>query len=474
MSGIATAVAFHKAGYRDFIVLEKGSAVGGVWYWNRYPGLTCDVPSNLYQYDFALKPDWPRLWASGDEIRRYHEAVVHRHGLGGHIRLDTEVVETLWEDDRYRVTTSTGEELVADFVIMATGLLHHPFIPDIPGLDDFAGAVVHTAQWDDHIETAGRRIAVLGSGSTGVQVVSALQPSAADLTHFSRTPQWVLWAPMGLRQPRMISALFRAVPPINHALYRLLFWASGGLADVALKPTWRRRVVQHYARMSLRLQVRDPLLRRRLTPSDEPLCKRQVVSGSYYQAIQRPNAAVVTDSISRVSETAIVTADGTKHEVDVIVLATGFQAHQYMRPMNVRGRDGVTIDDVWVKGPRAYQMTAVPGFPNLFTVLGPNSPTGSILLQHTASLTAKWIINWLDRWSAGDIDSVEVTEEATDAFNTEVRDALGPTVWNTGCNSWYLTDDGVVDLYPFDRKKLESDLHRPADRDFVVVKKRVP
>ncbi|OLT75790.1 NAD(P)/FAD-dependent oxidoreductase [Mycobacteroides chelonae] len=468
VAGIATAVILKRHGYNDLTILEKGSDVGGVWYWNHYPGLTCDVPSNLYQYSFAPKPDWSRVYATGPEIQRYLRFVADEHGLAPHIAFDTEVTAADFTGRNWHVETSRGDTLTADFVIMATGLLHHPHIPDIPGLDDFGGSVVHTARWDDALDTRGKKIAVIGSGSTGVQIVSALQPQAHRVHHFTRTPQWILWAPMGLRQPRLVTAALTRWPGLRNALYRALLAGSWIFADVTTTPSWRRRLAQGMARWSLKTQVRDRALREALTPDYEPFCKRQVMSGTYYRAIRADNTELVSARISGITQSGIRTADGLEREVDIIVLATGFAAHNYMRPMDLRGRDGLGIDQAWNDGPRAYRMTAIPGFPNLFTVLGPNTPTGSISLQYTSELTARYIVQWLDRFRDGEIDTVEVTEQATARFNEEVAAALGPTVWNTGCNSWYLTDTGTVDLWPFDRKTMTRMLSRPNPADFTL------
>ncbi|MDQ2635753.1 MAG: NAD(P)/FAD-dependent oxidoreductase [Actinomycetota bacterium] len=472
IAGIATAVTLQRAGFRELTILEKGADVGGVWHWNRYPGLACDVPSQLYQFSFAPKPDWSSVFAPGAEIEQYLRDVVDRFGLDRYLRLHAEVVSAEFTGTGWRVVAADGRRWEADFLIAATGVLHHPYSPPIPGLDTFDGQVVHTARWDDRVEVRGRRIGVIGNGSTGVQVVSALQPEVAEITHFVRTPQWVMWVPTNLRQPEMVCRLLRGRPRLNRGLYDVLLQGSGVLADVTTKPSWRRKLVQAYARWSLRFQVRDAQLRRRLTPDYEPLCKRQVVSGSYYRVLRAHNARLVTSPIEAVTPDGVRTVDGAEIGLDVLVLATGFHAHNYMRPMNLRGRDGVSIDDVWAKGPRAYRMTAIPGFPNFFTVLGPNSPTGSILLQYSAELTARYIANWLRRFRDGDIDTVEVTEEATTKFNDDVAAALGPTVWNTGCNSWYLTDEGTVDLWPYDRTTMAAMLNHPDDRDFHVTRAR--
>lgn len=466
IAGITAAVALQEAGFHEFTILEKGSDVGGVWFWNRYPGLTCDFPSHLYQFSFAAKPDWSQVCAPGEEIQRYLRSVVDRFGLDRHLLLDAEVVSAEFNGKTWQVTTTDGTTHEADFVVAATGLLHHPNLPDIPGLESFAGDVVHTARWDEGLETSGRRIAVIGTGSTGVQVVSALQPQARRVRHFVRSPQWVMWAPLRLPQPAIVGAILRRMPRLNDALYRRLLRSSDLAVDIMTRPSWRRRLAQEYARMSLRVQVRDPHLRASLTPDDEPFCKRQVVSDTYYRAIAAPNADLVADAIERIEPHGIRTVDGRLHEADLLILATGFKAHNYMRPMRVVGRDGTSIDDAWAKGPRAYRMTAIPGFPNFFTMLGPNSPIGTISVQHTAELNARYITRWMERFARREFDLVEVTEQATQRFNDDVAEALAPTVWNTGCNSWYLTDGGTIDLWPFDRDTLTSMLTEPDDHNF--------
>jgi cation diffusion facilitator CzcD-associated flavoprotein CzcO len=468
VAGIATAVTLQRAGFHDFTILEKGNDVGGVWHWNRYPGLTCDVPSQLYQFSFAPKPDWTGIFAPGEEIQRYLGEVVEQFGLKDRLRLNSEVVSTVFTGTAWHVVTADGTEAEADFVMAATGVLHHPFTPNIPGLDSFGGDVVHTARWNHAIETGGRRVAVIGTGSTGVQVVSALQRDAAHIAHFVRSPQWVIWGPMSLSQPALLGTVLRRWPAIHRRFYGVLLRGSRILTDIAVRPTWQRRAAQNYARWCLRLQIRDRELRDRLTPDYQPFCKRQVMSATYYRAIRSHNADVVTAAIEEITPRGVRTADGREHNVDLLIFATGFQAHNYMRPMKLRGRDGLDIDDAWAKGPRAYRMTAIPGFPNFFTVLGPNSPTGSISLQYSAELTAHYIVQWLRRFRDGDFDTVEVTEQATTKFNDDVATALGPTVWNTGCNSWYLTDEGNIDLWPYDRKMMAAMLARPDDRDFHV------
>ena len=293
------------------------------------------------------------------------------------------------------MATADGAELEADFVIAATGVLHHPFTPDIPGLDTFEGDVVHTARWDENIETSGRKIAVIGNGSTGVQIVSALQRDAAHISHFVRTPQWVIWAPMGCLSPGCWATILRRWPALHRRYYGVLLWGSRILTDIAVRPTWQRRMAQNYARLCLRLQIRDRELRDRLTPDYQPFCKRQVMSASYYRAIRADNAEVVTTEIEKITPRGIRTADGRETRGRPVDPRDRISDSQIHAADEVAGRDGLDIDDAWAKGPRAYRMTAIPGFPNFFTVLGPNSPTGSVSLQYSSELTARYITQWL-------------------------------------------------------------------------------
>lgn len=469
MSGIAVAVALRKAGFDRFTMLEKGSRVGGVWHWNTYPGLTCDVPSLLYRYTFAGKPDWQHLFARGPEIQRYHADVVREHRLEPHIRFDSEVTEATFDGRRWRVVTAEGTAFHPDFVVAATGVLHHPRLPDIEGMDSFEGPIFHTARWDHSVDPRGKRIAVIGNGSTGVQLTGALQPVAAEYKLFQRTPQWVLLAPTSLPQPAALTGLLRRVPWLNQAVFNGALAGSRVLTDITLRPGPARRLAQAYARAGL-YAVRDRRLRAKLTPDYEPFCKRQVVSGDFYRAVQRENVEVVTDRIERIHPEGVRTTDGRLHQVDMIALATGFASHNYIRPATVRGRDARTIDETWHKGTFAYRMTAVPGFPNFFTVLGPNSPIGSVHLQYSAELTGRYIVSFLRKFRRGELDTVEVTEAAAREFNDQVRAAIEPTVWNTGCNSWYIDEHGTVDLWPFDRKTMRRMLSAPDLRHFHLTK----
>ena len=447
MSGLCVAIALLRNGIDDVTIYEKANEVGGTWRDNTYPGLTCDVPSRVYQYTFARNPDWTRVFSPGGEIQAYFRGIADHFALRDRIRFGTEVVSARFEESRWVLRTDSGEESKVDFLISATGVLHHPRMPSIPGLDDFGGHVFHSARWDHAVQLRGRRIAVIGNGSTGVQLVCGLAGVVRRLLLFQRTPQWVVWLP-NPRYSRFAGMVHRAVPWLDRLAYRAysLFFETfaGGLT----KPGLRRRFMGAVCRASLR-QVRDPGLRQALTPDYQPMCKRLVVSGGFYQAIQRDDVELVTAGIDHVERRGIVTADGVLHEVDVIVLATGFDTHAFFRPMRLTGRDGIMVDDVWRDGPRAHQTVALPGFPNFFMMLGPHSPVGNYALTAVAESQADHILRWIQRWRRGEFDTVEPTASATERFNAKLRAAMPDTVWTTGCDSWYLNKDGVPEVWPF-------------------------
>lgn len=449
MSGLCMAATLRRAGYHDFTLYEKADEVGGTWRENTYPGLSCDVPARFYSYSFAPNPDWTATFASGPEIQAYFTRFADSSGLREHIRFGTEVTEARWDRECWQVSLSDGDTDVVDVLVSAAGVLHHPKLPAIAGLQGFAGAAFHSARWDHSAELAGQRVGVIGTGSTGAQIVSALAGVAGRLTLFQRTAQWVFPMPI-VSYSRFGRALMRRFRPLNRASYRFyqqLLEQSFGRAVV--ERGWRRRLLATLCRLNLRLGVRDKELRRKLTPPDQPMCKRLIISGRFYRAVTRHGVDVVTDAIDHIEPEGVVTADGVRHELDVLVLATGFDAHAYLRPINLIGEDGVKLEQVWADGPRAYRTVALPGFPNFFMLMGPNSPIGNHSLIAIAETQAGYIVRWVDQIARGDIRQIAPTERATDEFNAAMREAMPDTVWTTGCQSWYLGKDGLPELWPW-------------------------
>jgi cation diffusion facilitator CzcD-associated flavoprotein CzcO len=465
MSGLCLAVKLRQAGVEDFTIYEKAGEVGGTWRENRYPGLCCDVPSRYYSYSFAPNPDWSRWYAPGGEIQRYLEGVADRYGLRSKIRFETEVRRAAFAGDRWRIGLADGREEEAAVLVSACGILHHPREPELEGRETFEGRLFHSARWEESTDLRGRRVAVVGTGSTGVQIVSAVAGEVGKLTLFQRTAQWVFWSPNpGYRAAtRRLMRRFPALTRLGRAGYQAYVEKIFGRAVV--QPGWQRRLMSLNCRLHLRT-VRDRELRRKLTPDYHPMCKRLVFSPSFYRAVQRPNVEVVTDGIERLEARGIRTRDGRLHEADVVVLATGFDAHAYLRPIELVGEDGVTLEDSWADGVRAYRSIALPGFPNFFIMLGPHSPVGNQSLITISEAAADYIVGWVERLRRGAFATAVPTIEATERFNAEVRAAMPNTVWITGCKSWYLGTDGQPELWPWPPERHTEMLREPALAEF--------
>jgi cation diffusion facilitator CzcD-associated flavoprotein CzcO len=441
-SGLGMAVKLKRAGMDDFVILERAEDVGGTWRDNTYPGCQCDVESNLYSFSFALNPAWTRTYPLQAEIWDYLRLCTQRYGLGPHLRYRHEVRTAAWDEAaaRWRIETSAGS-LTADVLVAAVGPLSEPSLPAIPGLDEFPGPHFHSAAWDHAVDLAGKRVAVVGTGASAIQLVPQIQPRVARLDLFQRTPPWVL--PHRDREVRGVErTLYRAVPGLQRLARLLVYWTR----ELFVIPFMKVRAdsaPERFARDHLEKQVADPDLRIRLTPNYAIGCKRILISNEYYPAIQEPNVELVTDGIREIRGRSIVTADGREREVDVIILATGFRVTEMPFARWVTGRDGECLADHWGGSPTAYRGTAVAGFPNLFLLLGPNTGLGhtSVLLMLEAQL--RYVMGGLRHLERTRMATVEVRPEVQEAFNTRVQSRLRDTVWNSGgCRSWYLDRSG--------------------------------
>jgi cation diffusion facilitator CzcD-associated flavoprotein CzcO len=462
MSGILTAIKLTEAGLTDFTIYEKADRLGGTWRENTYPGIACDVPSHLYCYSFEPNPSWSHTFSPGPEIYAYFEGVARKHGVEEKIRFGEEVVACEWVDGRWQLATASGHRDEADVVIAATGVLHHPRIPEIDGLGSFAGAAFHSARWDHSVDLDGKRVGIIGTGSSGVQIVGAIVDQVAHLDLFQRTAQWVLPqdnTPYSEEQQEEFRRNPESMRELHDALAQL--FAEGFGDAVVDADSEHMKMIEDACREHLESAVTDPALRERLRPDYRAACKRLVVSGDFYPAIQRPNAELVTDPIEQIEPGGVRTSDGVLHELDVLVLATGFEAHDFMRPMSIVGRDGTKLAEVWADRPTAYLSISIPDFPNLFMLNGPNGPVGNFSLIEVAELQLAYILQLVEQLRAGDTREISATHEVLAQFEVDRFEAAKHTIWSTGCRSWYLDDRGVPAVWPWPFQQFRERMAAP-------------
>ncbi|MBO0863615.1 MAG: NAD(P)/FAD-dependent oxidoreductase [Mycobacterium sp.] len=470
MAGVLSAIKLREAGFADVTIYEKADRLGGTWRENTYPGIACDVPAHLYTYTFAPNPEWSHAFAPGPEILTYFESVANRYGVDSLIRYGNEVRRLEHDGNRWRIETSTGEHDQADVVIAATGVLHHPRYPDIEGLDDFAGRVFHSARWDHSVPLAGARLGVIGTGSSAVQITGSVTDVVDELHLFQRTPQWILpvdnpptEAADRERYRANPGALIELRADLNTNFIQGFANAVVDAESAALK------TLQKVARANLEENVADPGLREKLRPDYRAGCKRLIISPNFYEAIQRPNARLVTERIARVEADGVRTVDGRLHRLDVLVLATGFRVDRFLRPMEVVGRGGVRLDDLWGQRPFAYLSVSVPDFPNLFMLNGPNGPVGNFSLIDVAEAQFGYLMQLIRLLAAGQCCQISASREATTRFEADRVEAAKKTVWVTGCHSWYLDDRGVPVAWPWSFTRFCEVMTRPDLTDYELI-----
>lgn len=470
MAGILSAVRLAEAGYDDVVVYEKADRAGGTWRENTYPGVACDVPSHLYSYSFAPNAEWSHVFSPGEEICRYLADVAQRRGVHDRIRFGTEITRLEHTGGRWHLEWAGGRDQ-ADVVIAATGVLHHPSYPAIEGLADFAGPCFHSSRWDHSVPLEGARVGVIGTGSTAVQITSAVVGTVAHYSLFQRTAQWII--PVGNRPiPDEDRARYRSDPAAMGALrdeLSQMFCESFANAVVdASSP--QIKAIEAACLANLEDNVTDPELRARLRPPYRAACKRLIISPDFYQSIQHPNAELVTEPIVRVEQGGVRTADGRLHGLDVLVLATGFRVDRFMRPMTVVGPGGLSLDDLWAQRPSAYLSISIPGFPNLFMLNGPNGPVGNFSLIDVAELQFAYVLQLLEQVDGGRAGQICARAEAARRFEEARVAATRNTVWVTGCNSWYLDDRGVPAVWPWTFDRFRQEMEHPRLEDFELVR----
>ena len=467
VSGVLAAIKLKEAGFSNITVFEKDHRLGGTWRDNRYPGVACDIPSHLYCYSFAPNAEWSRRYAPGAEILSYLEEVARRFDVLRHIRFGVEIARCEFIEGQWHVTTTTDETAVADVIIAATGVTHHPHLPQLSGMEAFSGPCVHSAQWPADLDIAGRRVGIVGTGSSAVQLVSACVKRASKVVVFQRTPQWI----MPQENPAYSEeekASFRSRPETMSLMRagmqrKFVENFSDAVTDI---DSPRLREIENACRDYLEKEVRDPQLREQLRPDYRAACKRLVVSPDFYQAIQQPNAELVVSRIERIEPEGVRTRDGRLHELDVLVLATGFKTDRFIRPTRVIGLGGCDLDGVWSSRPSAYLCVAVPGFPNFFLLNGPNGPVGNFPLIEVAEIQMRYLMQLIDRLRTDDAVAVSPTPASTQAFEAARIEQAKRTVWMSGCRSWYLDASGVPAAWPWSIGTFRELMQAPKLEDF--------
>jgi cation diffusion facilitator CzcD-associated flavoprotein CzcO len=439
--GVGAAVLLKREGYEDVTVFEKSERVGGVWHHNTYPGAACDIPSHLYEYSFAPNR-WSRRFSPGPEIRAYIEGVARRFGVFDKVRTGTEVTSARWEDERGKwvLETSAGPH-EADVLLTACGQLSVPKVPPIAGLDSFEGPAFHTAEWRHDVELKGKRVAVIGTGCSAIQVVPAIQPEVAQLDVYQRSPGWTF--PKGdFEYTPRARALFKRLPALRRLdRASINAFQEFGAAAMTGKP-WLLPILRGIAKRQINSAISDPELRRKVTPPDEVGCKRIMLTDDWYPALAEPNVELVTERIDSVSADGIRDSTGVERPADAIVLATGFASHAFVAPMEIAGRGGRTLADEWSEVARAYLGLSVPGFPNMFLLYGPNTNGGTGSVVNTLECGIAHVLAALGEMERSRAGRIEIKPGVAAGFDRELRAALAKTVWHSGCSNWYVDENG--------------------------------
>ncbi len=449
-AGLGMAIRLQQAGIRDIVILERADAVGGTWRDNTYPGAACDIPSNLYSYSFAQNPDWSRSFSGSGEILEYIHYLVSHFNLKPYIRFNKNVTGLQFDEAAglWHASTDDGERVSARAVVMAQGPLSNASFPDMPGLETFEGHKIHSARWDHDYDFTGKRVAVIGTGASAVQIIPELVKQAGFVKVFQRTAGWVLPRP-DFETPAWNRSLFRKFPGAQDALRKALYVTHESMALAVIWNSPLTSVAERISRLHLRRQVKDRWLRRQLTPNFRIGCKRVLLSSDYYPALQKDNCKLITWPIATLSPKGIRTVEGIEHQFDCIVFATGFDVSKTGTPFPVTGLGGRKLDEEWARGAQAYKSINVAGYPNLFLTFGPNSGPGHnsalVYMESQLDYAVRGIQKILDE----NLKALDVKADAQASYNVAIQKRLAKTNWNSGCKSWYLTEDGHnVTMYP--------------------------
>jgi cation diffusion facilitator CzcD-associated flavoprotein CzcO len=468
--GIAAAIELKQQGFDEVEILEAGPNLGGTWLFNTYPGAACDVPSHLYSYSFAQRRDWERLCPTQPAILDYIRSVAAEHGIDRLVSFNTKVASCSWNDstDAWTIRSEDGRTFHADSVVIATGQLHKPLYPSVPGIGNFAGHSFHSAQWDHDYDLSGKRVAVIGTGASAVQFVPEIAKTVGRLTVFQRTGNWFM--PRKNRvYPKPLAFAIRWIPGVQAFRRRFIYWYGESLTLMIRHPRTLGRVGKLLSSRHMRSQIKDPQLRAKIWPNYTFGCKRVLFSSFFLPALERPNVELVTEAVEAVTGKGIRTTDGREIELDCIIYGTGFRTNDFMFPMEVTGRSGRSLRDAWSLGPHAHLGMTVHGFPSMFLMYGPNTNTsgGSILVYLEAQ--ARYIASGLTAVRDRGCAAVDLRPEVESASDRATQDNFKGTAW-LRCDSWYRDDDGrIVANWPGYMHEYEqlTDRFDPTEYEFV-------
>ncbi len=449
-AGICIGIKLKQAGYHNFLILERDADLGGTWLANHYPGAACDVQSHLYSYSFEPKADWSRMFGPQREIWEYMQHCAGKYGLTPHFKFNTTVTGADYDEAAGLWKVKTADtSFTAKVLISCTGGLSQPALPEIKGLDSFKGNMFHSARWNHTVSLEGKKVAVIGTGASAIQIVPAIAGQVKELLLFQRTPPWILPKP-----DRAMSAfekkMFAALPFTRQLLRGFLYWRNELFAVGFVSKPGIMNVARKMALKHIDQTIADPVLRKKVTPTYTVGCKRVLLSNEYYQTLCRSNVDVITEGITEINASGLQTSDGKQHDVDAIVLATGFHAADGVVAIDLKGRNGLDINQAWKDGAEAYLGTTVSGFPNLFLIVGPNTGLGhsSMLLMIEAQV--QYIMGAIAHLQRNKLKAINVKPEVQEAYNKDIQQQLSHTVWQTGgCHSWYQNKNGKnVTLWP--------------------------
>jgi cation diffusion facilitator CzcD-associated flavoprotein CzcO len=470
-AGVGTAIKLRERGFNNFRVYEKAAGIGGTWWHNSYPGAACDIASHLYCFSFEPNPNWSRKFSPQAEIQAYIEHCADKYDVRKYIQLNTGVDGVYFQEDcqLWLARLSNGEEVLARHVIFCTGGLHLPAYPDIPGREDFAGHSMHSATWNHSVDMTDKRVAVIGSAASAIQLIPELAKIAGQVDVYQRTANYI--APRGDREFSAREKARFARWPLWHRLYRQLIFLRGEfllfpVVKTKQRSRWRERV-QAYITRHIQSSVKEVRTRKLLTPNYPLGCKRILIADNFYEAINRDNVTVIGEGIDSIAEHGLVTADGRFHEADVLVYATGFDVDNYMYATEVVGPNKLKLSEMWAEKPTAYKGAFVPGLPNLYFMSGPNTGVGTTSVVYIIEAQLQLIMQALE--AGGKDKLIQVSDTANTIYNDKLREALQNTVWAGDCKSWYKREDGeIVTLYPHDARTFRKEHRHLQVGDFQI------